>query len=319
MTLRGFFRLPKLRNILTALSIEQTPEAVLQELANLTGMPVLCIYHDKDDEVNDINRDCADKVRSLLTSIPETGPLCVLVDSPGGYTEHAYRIVLAMRGRASSLQALVPREAKSAATLICLGADRILMGQSGELGPLDPQFEDPAGSVDLRSALETFQGLLQLRGYSTGILDTFITFFREEERLDAPHCYEQSVPLFASVVSPLYQQVNPHELGRYGRYLAVNEEYAKRVMERWGYADRDEEDIENIAHDLTWGYPEHGFVIDLKEAQDLGLLAEKLDGETERLCHKLFGLTKSYTNIASPRSWLPTDRDTGAGQEGHAC
>ena len=116
-------------------------------------------------------------MRCLLAKAKETEALCVLIDSPGGYADCAYRLVKAIRDHAVTVQALVPRRAKSAATLVCLGADQILMGPTGELGPLDPQIEDPAGGIQRRSALEMFQGLEQLRDYSIITLDAFITFF----------------------------------------------------------------------------------------------------------------------------------------------
>ena len=43
----------------------------------------------------------------------------------------------------------MPDMAKSAATILCLGADSILMGPSGDLGPIDPQMilnNSPSGS-----------------------------------------------------------------------------------------------------------------------------------------------------------------------------
>jgi hypothetical protein len=45
-----------------------------------------------------------------------------------------------MRARCSDLTILVPDMAKSAATVICLGADHLILGNTGDLGPVDPQF-----------------------------------------------------------------------------------------------------------------------------------------------------------------------------------
>jgi hypothetical protein len=67
-------------------------------------------------------------------------PLHVLLASPGGDGETAIRMVRSMQARCSELTVLVPDMAKSAATLLCLGADRIMMGPAGDLGPVDPQF-----------------------------------------------------------------------------------------------------------------------------------------------------------------------------------
>jgi len=54
----------------------------------------------------------------------------------------------------------VPRMAKSAATLMCLGADEIHMGPLGELGPIDTQLGGlPA--LGVRDALRTIASLSQ--------------------------------------------------------------------------------------------------------------------------------------------------------------
>lgn len=79
-------------------------------------------------------------------------PLHVLLASPGGDGETAIRMVRSMQSRCSELTILVPDMAKSAATLLCLGADRILMGPAGDLGPVDPQFQ--IGGRNLASAKE---------------------------------------------------------------------------------------------------------------------------------------------------------------------
>ena len=68
-------------------------------------------------------------------------PLHVLLSSPGGDGETAIRMVRSMQTRCSELTVLVPDMAKSAATLLCLGADKIMMGPAGDLGPVDPQFQ----------------------------------------------------------------------------------------------------------------------------------------------------------------------------------
>jgi ClpP class serine protease len=50
----------------------------------------------------------------------------------------------AVHSRCRRLVVVVPDQAKSAATLIALGADEILMGPASDLGPIDPQIELPS-------------------------------------------------------------------------------------------------------------------------------------------------------------------------------
>jgi len=65
--------------------------------------------------------------------------LHLLLVSPGGDGETALRMVRSLQQRCRELTIIVPDQAKSAATILCLGAHHILMGPAGDLGPIDPQ------------------------------------------------------------------------------------------------------------------------------------------------------------------------------------
>ena len=89
----------------------------------------------------------------ILETIEQGTPITLLLDSPGGDIDAAERMVHVLReactpafGSAGGLEVVVPNSAKSAATLIALGADRILMSDSSELGPIDPQLPLPNGN-----------------------------------------------------------------------------------------------------------------------------------------------------------------------------
>lgn len=60
--------------------------------------------------------------------------------SRGGAIEVPWRIISMLREFGEEINVLVPYKAHSAATLIALGADHIVMGKKGELGPIDPIF-----------------------------------------------------------------------------------------------------------------------------------------------------------------------------------
>ena len=66
--------------------------------------------------------------------------LHVLLSTPGGDGETALRLIRQAQCRCKHLTVVVPDQAKSAGTLFSLGADRIYMGPTSDLGPVDPQF-----------------------------------------------------------------------------------------------------------------------------------------------------------------------------------
>ncbi|MDE0571804.1 ATP-dependent Clp protease proteolytic subunit [Demequina sp. B12] len=92
----------------------------------------------------------------LVGSDPEQ-ELHLMLSSPGGDGEVAVRLVRAMQSRCSKLTIIIPDMAKSAATIMCLGANEILMSPSSDLGPVDPQFPIGGrlvGAKDIEQALE---------------------------------------------------------------------------------------------------------------------------------------------------------------------
>ena len=75
----------------------------------------------------------------LLHDADPREDLHLLLHSPGGDGETAIRIVRAAQSRCKELTVIVPDQAKSAATLLSLGAHHIMMGPASDLGPIDPQ------------------------------------------------------------------------------------------------------------------------------------------------------------------------------------
>ena len=65
--------------------------------------------------------------------------LHMLLATPGGDGETAIRLVRQAQSRCRNLTVIVPDQAKSAGTLLALGANEILMSATSDLGPVDPQ------------------------------------------------------------------------------------------------------------------------------------------------------------------------------------
>ena len=239
-----------------------------------------------------INRDIVIKTRLALKELGHVKKLSILVDSPGGDADAAFHLVRAFRQYADNMEVFVVNWAKSGATFVCLGADKILMGGNGELGPLDVQLTDPRGSLIPKSALNVFKSLEYLQRYAMETLDLTTVLLMLKGNMDIPYAVEKALPFVSCVTSPLYQQVNPMELGEARRHLAVGEEYSKRIMKRYGYSSLSNTKIEVIVKQLVWEYPSHSFVIDLEEAKSIGLNAEVLDEERAKLCEELLSKVK---------------------------
>lgn len=81
----------------------------------------------------------------LIWDADATEDLHLLLDSPGGDGETAIRLIRSAQSRCRELTVIVPDQAKSAGTIVVLGAHCVLMGPTSDLGPVDPQFPQPNG------------------------------------------------------------------------------------------------------------------------------------------------------------------------------
>lgn len=97
--------------------------------------------------IDQIYPDCIVVFEDVLFDCSPNKELHVLLSSPGGDGETALRLLRLMHSHCSRLRVIVPDMAKSAATIMCLGADEIVMGPSGDLGPIDPQFTFAQGGM----------------------------------------------------------------------------------------------------------------------------------------------------------------------------
>ncbi|MDQ6852442.1 MAG: serine dehydrogenase [Actinomycetota bacterium] len=90
--------------------------------------------------------------------------LHLVLFSPGGDGETAVRLVRSAQARCRELTVIVPDQAKSAGTVLAMGAHHILMGPTSDLGPVDPQFQLPGGlssAKDIIAAVENAEERIQ--------------------------------------------------------------------------------------------------------------------------------------------------------------
>ncbi len=84
--------------------------------------------------------------------------LDVLVHSPGGYPDATEAVVKMLRRQFDDIRFIVPAFAKSAATMLVMSGNEILMAPDAELGPIDPQMRTANGTTSPAIAiLEQFR------------------------------------------------------------------------------------------------------------------------------------------------------------------
>lgn len=197
-----------------------------------SGTKVLFIYQEDDENIGSLTLD---SIYSKVSSFDKTKRLLLILHSSGGRIEPAYLISKGCKQYSSEFAIAVPRRAKSAATLIALGADEIHMGDVSELGPIDPQIGGlPA--LALSNAIEVVAGIA------------------------ARH--PGSSEMFASYLS---NKLNLQNLGYFERVAESAIDYGIRLLGKKNLPKTGRE----IATELVKSYKDHGFVIDKEEAKKL--------------------------------------------------
>lgn len=124
------------------------------QIENITERPLL-IY------VADINKGQENMIlpgdktgfSDLIENI-ESENVDIMINSPGGLAEVTESLVDMLRAKFNHIRFIVPNMAKSAATLLVLSGDEILMDHRGELGPIDPQIQYPSNEGRKQEAAE---------------------------------------------------------------------------------------------------------------------------------------------------------------------
>jgi len=124
-----------------------------RDIETLRGRPLL-IYATKFVEgvpqgaPNLIELNDVDGFTDLVNHINGSKSIDVLIHSPGGRPDATERIVSILRNKFEEVNFLIPHSAYSAATMLALSGDHIILHPSATLGPIDPQINGiPARSI----------------------------------------------------------------------------------------------------------------------------------------------------------------------------
>lgn len=218
----------------------------------------------RGSEYSTIDEIMVRALRRARSQLPEDKRVGLLIDSPGGDAGAAYRVAMLLRKRCGGFIAIIPRVAKSAATLLSLGADEIALGTDGELGPLDAQFMDP-DREDRLSALDEFQALERLHAFVLEAVDSsmILILHRTHKKLDT--LLPMILRFVTDMTRPMFENIDIVHYTKMARALKVAEDYAVRLLR----ARYSLQEAERIARHLVQSYSEHGFVIDAEEAKAL--------------------------------------------------
>ena len=245
---------PTKRTRRTIENIEKDMEAARQQFAELRNSNCYLLLLANSS----IKPALVDRVYDDLKSDQYKGEqLEVIVDSGGGDIDPAYNLAQLFRTFApEKLVFVIPRWAKSAATLLSCGGDSICMTPIAELGPLDPQY----------TIFDPFEK--RREHFSPLHIESTLQLIRDE--------FESGN---SQLAEGLMQRLQfPLTLGRFKKSIELGRDYVERLLTT-RMLKEDIDSSKKIAETLTSGYADHSWCITIGEAKELGLKVEELDGE----------------------------------------
>ncbi|MFC1647786.1 hypothetical protein ACFL10_02210 [Patescibacteria group bacterium] len=124
-----------------------------KEIEAYRGRPLL-VYATKFinnvsvDTPNQLDISDIEGFTDLVNSLKETKSIDIILHSPGGRPDATERIVTILRNNFEEVNFLIPHSAYSAATMLALSGNQVILHPSATLGPIDPQIDGiPARSI----------------------------------------------------------------------------------------------------------------------------------------------------------------------------
>ena len=255
--------------------IEQKRESKL--LVYVTG--------DKPGMETQIANDATDYFIEHLDKIGVVPKISLLLHTNGGNTLAGWNIVNLIRQFCDDFEVIVPIKARSTGTLMCLGANRIIMTKQATLGPIDPSVNTPLNpAIDgvgpharVPVSVEAIKGFLELAKHELQIKDD---------------------KALAEIFNVLADKVHPLVLGEVYRAIGQIQMLAQKLLVN---QVTDADKIKEIISFLCSESGSHDYTINRREAaNNLGLVIEKPDNELYGLIKEVYDDIKQELDLGVP-------------------
>jgi ATP-dependent protease ClpP protease subunit len=262
-------------------------QELIKAIQRRTGRRLICYV----SETAPLVRDDVVPLMDLLHQVPVGTNIDFLLNTTGGDVSTADKMARILRRRvgstAGALRVIVPDYAKSAGTLLALGADTIVMSDSSELGPIDPQIitRQSDGQFIQRPAhtyVDSYEALA--------------------EKIRNPKSYEDGKNTDAE--KQLLAAFDAPQLNLCRQLIERSRQLAEALLKQGMLQDGS---YTKVAGDLTnndlW-LSDHGAVIDSQDAQAMGLHVEYMGPNCNEwqafwrlYCEQRFSLGPDHTKL----------------------
>lgn len=267
----------------------QTQDAILK-LEEMTQSRVIVYWVHPRASITD---DDAEILYKHLHLMGRQEKITLVITAPGGMGVASLKIARLLRSYCGKLEVMVPHRAASAATILALAGERIVMTPLGALSPIDTSLQHPlnpaCGNQPVSVELQEIQHFLRL--------------VRRESNQDG------EVKVYpVNSVELLSKHVHPVVLGAMERSSSFSRRLASDVLR---LHEKDEAKIARIVDALTDDYPSHAYPISVDEAKRLGISAERADVELEQVLWEIEnGVKQVMFRMVSPTSELSREVTT---------
>lgn len=225
--------------------------------------------------------DVLDRFVGHLDSMDNPSKISLLLHSRGGLTSVGWSIANLIRSFCNEFEVIIPSRAHSAATLLSLGADKIIMTKQATLGPIDPSV-----NTQLNPSIEGQPPQIRYP-ISVESIKGFVELAKEEFQIKGSDQMTQ-------ILTALVNKVHPVVLGDVFRALTQIRMLAKNLLEKQFKNTKENKDkIGNIVKFLCSESGSHDYTINRDEGKNLGLNIESPDTDFYILIMKI------YNNIAA--------------------
>jgi hypothetical protein len=269
--------------------------ALLQKIEQLRGSRVIAyICSDRQGAAGQIGEDAVRPMYDHIRPMGKVEAIDLYLYSRGGAVEVPWRIISMLREHCSKLGVLVPYRAQSAATLIALGCDEIVMGAKAELGPIDPAI----------SRINQESGTAIQEEIRVEDVMSYVSFIKQKAGLGDQTAIAENVRLLADKLSPWV-------VGSIYRTHSHIRMVARKLL--GCHKSRVEEQRANlIIEALAEKIYLHGHAVGRSEAEELGL---KIVRSEEALENAMWQLLEEYEGLMQMRRPVDVEAALGPNQD----
>jgi hypothetical protein len=234
---------------------------------------------------NDVVPFFYDHLRSIGTS----QRVDVFLYTRGGSLLAPNRLIHLLREHCQHVGVLVPFRAHSAGTILALGANEIVMGPLGELGPVDPTVSNAFNPDNETKKPDKGQGKIPI---SVEDVTAYLALARDKAGLETPET-------MVEVLRLLSENIHPLALGNVYRQYQLIRTVSRRLLSLHLDSEKDKERIEHIIDLLSEKLYFHGYEISRHEAKEMvNLPVTYPDEPLEKSMWELFGFYRADIPLA---------------------